>query len=111
MLEKHGRPNLGHGIIEKSELVETCVSFIVKSLPELLSYKYDLVANVTHTIPNEVGREGKFDPLEDGSYRCHVQHKATNQWYEMEDMHVQEIMPQLIGLSESYLLIFEKKGM
>ena len=45
-----------------------------------------------------------------GSYRCHVQHKATGQWYEMQDLEVTETMPQLIGVSESYLLIFERKG-
>ena len=28
------------------------------------------------------------------------QHKATEQWYEIQDLHVQETMPQLIGLSE-----------
>ncbi len=110
LLESHGRSDLGENIVEKSELVEACINFITKSLPDLLSHKYDLVANVTHTIPAEVGREGKFDPLEEGSYRCHVQHKASKQWYEMQDLHVQEIMPQLIGLSESYILIFEKKG-
>jgi len=98
-------------MVEKSELVEACVNFVTKSLPDLLSHKYDLVANITHTIPAEVGREGKFDPLEEGSYRCHVHHKATKQWYEMQDLHVQDIMAQLIGVSESYVLIFEKKGM
>lgn len=28
----------------------------------------------------------------------------------IKDLHVQETMPQLIGLSESYVLIFERKG-
>jgi U4/U6.U5 tri-snRNP-associated protein 2 len=58
-----------------------------------------------------VGREGKQrNPLEEGSYRCHVQHKATGQWYEIQDLDVRETMHQLIGVSESYLLIFERKG-
>ncbi len=39
-----------------------------------------------------------------------MQHRATGQWYEIEDLDVGETMPQLIGVSESYLLIFERKG-
>ena len=84
---------------------------MTKSLPDLLADKYDLVANITHEIPADVGREGRqHDPLQDGSYKCHVQHRGTKQWYEIQDLDVREIMPQLIGLSESYLLIFERKS-
>ncbi len=109
LLQKYDCLDLASHIVEKSELVEVCINFIQKSLPDLLSHKYDLVANVTHTIPSEVGREGQVDPLEEGSYRCHVQHKATKQWYEIQDLHVQEVMSQLIGVSESSVLIFERK--
>lgn len=35
--------------------------------------------------------------------------KATEQWYEIQDLHVQETMPQLIGVSESYMMIYERK--
>jgi len=110
LLKAHDRSDLGVGVVEKSELVEVCIDFVTKSLSDMLSHKYDLVANITHTIPAEVGREGKFNPLEEGTYRCHVQHKGSKQWYEMQDLHVAEIMPQLIGVSESYVLIFERKG-
>ena len=98
------------GSLEKSELVDRAVDFCTKSLPDLLLDKYDLVANITHESPADVGREGQHDPLQDGSYKCHVQHRGTKQWYEMQDLVVKEIMPQLIGLSESYLLIFERKS-
>jgi U4/U6.U5 tri-snRNP-associated protein 2 len=110
ILRKYDRLDLASNIVEKQELTNVCIDFFKRSLPDLLSNKYDLVANITHTVPAEVGREGQFDPLEEGEYRCHVQHRATNQWYEMQDLHVQEIMPQLIGVSESFVLIFEKKG-
>ena len=95
--------------IEKSELIETALDFVVRTLPEMLRYKYDLVANIIHESPADVGREGKYDPLQEGSYKCHVQNCGTQQWYEIQDLHVQEIMPQQIGISESYLLIFERK--
>jgi len=109
-LSKHGRDDLLKGTVDKAELVTKTVDFLTKSLPDLLSDKYDLVANITHVSPADVGREGQTDPLQDGSYKCHIQHRGTKQWYEVQDLHVQEIMPQLIGLSESYLLIFERKS-
>jgi U4/U6.U5 tri-snRNP-associated protein 2 len=141
-LAKHGREDISQNVVEKAELVEITIDFVTKSLPDMLAAKYDLIANITHDSPAEVGREGQHDPLQEGSYKCHVQHQATRQWYEMQgkhisrwqryclfssqienvkfltivlvwmkDLHVQETMPQLIGLSESYVLIFERKGM
>lgn len=111
LLIKYDRADLANNAIEKNELLQHCLDFVSTSLPDLLADKYDLVANITHDIPVEVGREGKQrNPLEEGSYRCHVQHKATGQWYEIQDLNVRETMPQLIGVSESYLLIFERKG-
>lgn len=110
LLSTYGRSDLASGAVEKDELVNICIDFVSKSLPDLLSEKYDLIANISHVIQAEVGREGKSDPLEDGSYRCHVQHKATNQWYEMQDLHISEVMPQQIGVSESFVLIFAKKN-
>lgn len=110
-MDKHGRADLANDAIEKNDLLHNCLDFISTSLPNLLEDKYDLVANITHDIPIEVGREGKQrNPLEEGSYRCHVQHKATGQWYEIQDLNVRETMPQLVSVSESYLLIFERKG-
>mmetsp|Transcript_30838 Transcript_30838/g.40945 ORF Transcript_30838/g.40945 Transcript_30838/m.40945 type:complete len:130 (-) Transcript_30838:149-538(-) len=109
---EHNRSDLSNQhYTEKSELVETVLNFVTASLPDLLTNKYDLVANITHNTPAEVGREGRRNPLDDGFYKCHVQHVASGQWYEMQDLHVQETMPQLIGLSESYVLIFERKGL
>ena len=96
--------------MEKQELLDAAIDFVSKSLPDLLADKYDLVANITHSSPADVGREGKTDPLQEGSYKCHVQHFATKQWYEMQDLQIQEIMPQQIGLSESYVLIFRRTG-
>ena len=111
ILIKYGRADIANNAIEKNELVQHCLDFITTILPDMLADKYDLVANITHDIPVEVGREGKQrNPLEEGTYRCHVQHKATGQWYEIQDLDVKETMPQLIGVSESYLLIFERKG-
>jgi len=111
LLAKHGQADIAAFMVEKAELVEACVDFVTKSLPDLLSDKYDLVANITHNIPAEVGKEEQRDVLQEGTYSCHVQHKASGQWYSIQDLHVEETMPQLIGVSESYVLIFERKGL
>ena len=110
LLKKHGREDITAHAVEKSDLVEAASDFLCKSLPDLLTDKYDLVANITHNSPADVGREGKHDPLQEGSYKCHIEHKASKQWFETQDLHVEETMPQLIGVSESYLLIFERKS-
>ena len=111
LLSKHGHHDLANNSIEKQELLQHCLDFVSTTLPNLIMDKYDLVANITHDIPAEVGREGtQRNPLEEGNWRCHVSHKATGQWYEMDDLNVTETMPQLIGVSESLLLIFERKS-
>lgn len=110
LLKKHGREDITAHAVEKSDLVEAAVDFVCKSLPDLLADKYDLVANITHNSPADVGREGKHDPLQEGFYKCHIEHRSSKQWFETQDLHVEETMPQLIGVSESYLLIFERKS-
>lgn len=42
-----------------------------------------------------------------GTWKLHVFHKSTNKWYEMQDLHVKEILPQMITLTESYIQIYE----
>lgn len=88
--------------------MSAAIDFVSKSLPALLADKYDLVANITHVSPADVGREGTRDALEEGYYKCHVQNRSNKQWFEIHDDNVVEVMPQQIGLSESYLLIFER---
>ncbi len=75
-----------------------------------MSTKYDLVANICHDSVTEQGKANATgtvdDPLSNGSYRVHVRNDCTGQWYEIQDLHVQETMPQLIALSESYLMFY-----
>jgi len=97
------------GCVERSELEDLAKDFILTTLPELLGTKYDLLANICHDSPPGQGKEGQMDPLRGGSYRAHCYNKASDQWYELQDLHVVETMPQLIGLSESYIMIYERK--
>ncbi|KAJ7561746.1 hypothetical protein O6H91_03G039700 [Diphasiastrum complanatum] len=89
----------------------TLVNFPVKNL-ELKDYvplpalthnnrmrsKYDLIANLVHD-----GKPGE------GSYRVFVQRKSEEAWYEMQDLHVAETLPQMVALSEAYMQIYEQQ--
>ncbi len=55
---------------------------------------YNLLANIVHD-----GQPGK------GTYRVHVLHKATGKWFEMQDLHVTEILPQMLTLTEAYIQV------
>lgn len=58
--------------------------------------KYSLVANIVHD-----------GTPTNGTYRVHILHKTSGQWYELQDLHVTNILPQMITLSESYIQIYE----
>ncbi|MCE0480682.1 hypothetical protein HAX54_037718 [Datura stramonium] len=88
----------------------TLVNFPVKNLElkdyiplpapkenEKLRTKYDLIANIVHD-----GKPGE------GSYRVFVQRKSEELWYEMQDLHVSETLPQMVALSETYMQIYEQ---
>ncbi|KAL7058278.1 hypothetical protein AAHC03_017118 [Spirometra sp. Aus1] len=58
---------------------------------------YDMVANVVHDGPPTPG---------EGSHRIHVLHRGTGKWFEMQDLHVTEVLPQMIPLSESLIQVW-----
>jgi len=59
---------------------------------------YDLIANIVHDGQPEAGK---------GTYRIQLMHRATGKWFELEDLHVTEILPQMITLTETYIQIYE----
>ncbi|KAH8055519.1 alpha-tubulin binding protein [Aureococcus anophagefferens] len=71
--------------------------------------KYDLCANACHDLPMGLNKDQRADPLQHGTYRVHVRQATSDQWYEIQDLHVSETMPQLIGLSESLLCIYQRR--
>ena len=108
-------------VIEKQDLIE--IAEAARRI-ELNSHatKFDLVANICHdsqvsqqlAISSNSGtntdkKKISAQKVPDGSYRVHTKSTATGQWFEIEDLHVKETMPQLIGLSESYILIYQRK--
>ncbi|CAJ0823292.1 6972_t:CDS:10 [Entrophospora sp. SA101] len=82
----------------------TIVNFPIKNIDmkdllenpesEMLDTHYDLIANICHE-----GKAGKSN----GIYKVHVQHRGKEQWYQIQDLIVEEINAQMIFLSESYI--------
>jgi len=58
--------------------------------------KYNLIANVCHD-----GKAGE------GVYRCHIHRAADDLWYEVQDLSLVEVLPQMVALSETYLQVYE----
>ncbi|CAL8104347.1 unnamed protein product [Calicophoron daubneyi] len=86
----------------------TIVNFPIKSIDfgELLQPQYrsqhkytnyDLVANVVHDGPPTPGS---------GTHRIHLLHRGTGKWFELQDLHVVEVLPQMIPLSESLIQVW-----
>ncbi|KAK9811833.1 hypothetical protein WJX72_010978 [[Myrmecia] bisecta] len=63
-----------------------------------LPSKYDLTGNLVHD-----GKAGE------GAYRVHVHRKVEDTWYEVQDLRVVEILPQMVALSETYMQVYELK--
>ncbi len=52
--------------------------------------------------------------LTNGLYKIHLNHLGgsgnnADQLFEIQDLHVNEIQPQLVGLSEAYVLFYSRK--
>jgi U4/U6.U5 tri-snRNP-associated protein 2 len=75
----------------------TIVSFPITNL-EFNQARYDLISNVRH--------EGDSDK---GQYTVHVNHKALDKWYLLNDLDVKQVMPEEVSISESYMQVYCKK--
>lgn len=61
---------------------------------------YDLVANIIH---EGSAKESK------GIYKLHILHESSSKWFEIQDLHVTEVLPQMITLAESYIQLWKRK--
>ncbi|KAF9166916.1 hypothetical protein DFQ26_006443 [Actinomortierella ambigua] len=90
----------------------TIVTFPIKNLSmeefvndptnETLGTSYDLLANITH--------EGDPAVPQSTAYKVHLQHRAKEQWYQIQDLFVEDINAQMIFLSESYIQVWERRA-
>ncbi|KAH6581994.1 hypothetical protein BASA61_008741 [Batrachochytrium salamandrivorans] len=90
-----------------SEKNPTIVNFPIKNL-DMTDYveggvncRYDLIANICHE-----GKPGTGN----GSYKVHLASKEKGRWLQIQDLFVEEIMAQMIILSETYIQIWVKSS-
>jgi U4/U6.U5 tri-snRNP-associated protein 2 len=57
---------------------------------------YDLIANIVH--------EGDS---KSGSFKVHIHRQCEGIWYEVQDLHLSDVLPQQVVLSETYLQIYK----
>lgn len=92
---------LCHGVTDVLTACFICsLLWLVVADPEkekVLGLQYDLLANITH--------EGDPSVPNTTSYKVHLQHRAKEQWYQIQDLFVEEINAQMIFLSESYIQV------
>eukprot|EP00879_Flechtneria_rotunda_P014794 GHRR01015458.1.p1 GENE.GHRR01015458.1~~GHRR01015458.1.p1 ORF type:complete len:604 (+),score=171.22 GHRR01015458.1:206-2017(+) len=91
----------------------TLVTFPVKSLDlrdalpvpngsngQPLPSKYDLIANVMHE--GKAGQQTGTAP-----YRAHIHRSVEKAWYEVQDLVVLDVLPQMVALSEAYFQVYQ----
>jgi len=90
---------------QEAEKNPTIVNFPVRNL-EMAGYC---------DLPEETAAASKFHLMgsvqhdgtsTSGSYRGFVHVRANDQWYEVQDLHVNGVHPQLISVSESYIQVW-----
>ncbi|KAL7068994.1 ubiquitin carboxyl-terminal hydrolase family protein [Cryptosporidium serpentis] len=89
----------------------TIISFPIKNL-DLLPYlhpdnlhanpntKYDLIANIAH----------KGD-TKSGVFTIQMYHSGRNEWYEIENLKVEQILPQALLLTTSYIQLYKQSDL
>lgn len=59
--------------------------------------KYDLIGNIVH--------EGDANI---GTFKAHIHRQSEGIWYEVQDLHLSDVLPQQVVLSEAYLQIYQR---
>ncbi|KAJ1480789.1 hypothetical protein T484DRAFT_1809438 [Baffinella frigidus] len=105
----------------------TIVSFPIKNLDlrdfvemtdeqredESIVSRYDLCANVCHEglVTKAMGTNEAHDKgvtIKEGVFRAQCLNMAQDQWFLIDDLHIQEILPQVVSISEAYIQIYER---
>ena len=58
--------------------------------------KFSLISNIIHD-----GKPG------DTNFRVQIKNKERNEWFEMQDIHVQKILAESVAVCESYIHFYE----
>lgn len=77
-----------------------------------VSTKYNLLANICHEGKKDEELNKTLTRMEHegikGTCLVNVQNKGNEKWFKIQDLIVEETMPQIIVTSEAYLQIFER---
>jgi U4/U6.U5 tri-snRNP-associated protein 2 len=108
------------GTCEKSELLAMATSAVNRAAAVSANkYKYNLVANICRESMQTTALKGvtvgattesslsRVSVQESHPFKVHLRHRPTDKWFELKDLLVSEIAPQLIALSESSILFYE----
>lgn len=100
-------------VVEKSHLIDSLVSWFDTHPPSSnINTHYRLIGNIVHEgmlggnleqDANALFKQGR------GHYKCHVLHQPSSTWFQVQDLVVKEIMPQMVAVSEAYVQIWERK--
>ena len=63
---------------------------------EKIEKKYSLISNIIHD-----GKPG------DSNFRVQIKNKERNEWFEIQDIHVQKILAESVAVCESYIHFYE----
>jgi U4/U6.U5 tri-snRNP-associated protein 2 len=69
---------------------------------------YDLVANVTHEAVR-VRDDSVEGEAEKKVWRCQVVDRKGGQWFEMQDLFVEQVSAETLFTKESYLQVWERR--
>jgi U4/U6.U5 tri-snRNP-associated protein 2 len=69
---------------------------------------YDLVANVTHEAVR-VRDDSVEGEAEKKVWRCQVVDRASNEWFEMQDLFVEKVSAETLFTKESYVQVWERR--
>ena len=80
--------------------------------------RYDLITSISHEGPVRVqvdktekgGVVGGGSTGMPGTWSVFVQRRVEDLWYEVQDLNVTEVLPQVVALSEAYLQCYEVAG-
>jgi len=77
---------------------------------------YDLIANIMHEhdVGEGVGGSGGGGSggggkeMREGTFKAHIHRKNEDCWYEVQDLMLTDVIPQVVVLSETTLLLYER---
>jgi U4/U6.U5 tri-snRNP-associated protein 2 len=69
---------------------------------------YDLVANVTHEAVR-IRDDSVEGEAEKKVWRCQVVDRASNEWFEMQDLFVEKVSSETLFTKESYVQVWERR--